>query len=113
MVPAHTVVSGDIHCLLPNVPVGGRLSLFLTEWERASGNPWVLSTLMEGHLPRWKHGPPSFTGIRCTPVPSSQEKAEVLRAEVVALLDKAAIERVPLGQESQGFYSTYFLVTKK
>ena len=46
-------------------------------------------------------------------MPKSLERAEVLRAEVQALLDKSAIEVVPSGQESQGFYSTYFLVTKK
>ena len=64
-------------------------------------------------MPLWVRGPPPFNGIRVTPVPVSPEKAEVLRAEVTALLDKAAIEVVPVDQERCGFYSTYFLVTKK
>ncbi|XP_046579366.1 probable ATP-dependent RNA helicase DHX37 [Haliotis rubra] len=70
-------------------------------------------TVVRRPLEAWKRGPPPFSGIRCTPVPNSQEKADVLRAEVQALLDKAAIEVVPRGQENLGVYSTYFLVTKK
>ena len=107
------LVQALTHCRLPDIPVGGRLSLFLYEWERVTSNSWVLSTLKEGHKPQWKRGPPEFSGIRRTPVPALPEKAEVLRAEVQALLDKAAIEEVPLGQENMGFYSTYFLVPKK
>ncbi|XP_067659472.1 uncharacterized protein [Haliotis asinina] len=64
-------------------------------------------------MPQWKRDPPCFSGIRDTPVPFSRERAEVLRAEVQSLLDKAAIEMVPKGQQEDGFYSTYFLVTKK
>jgi hypothetical protein len=33
--------------------------------------------------------------------------------EVKKLLGKGAIELVPLGQEGQGFYSTFFIVPKK
>ncbi|XP_067652431.1 uncharacterized protein [Haliotis asinina] len=64
-------------------------------------------------MPQWKRDPPCFSGIRHTPVPFSRERAEVLRAEVQSLLDKAAIEMVPEGQQEDGFYSTYFLVTKE
>ncbi|XP_046574757.1 transmembrane protein C17orf113-like [Haliotis rubra] len=85
----------------------------LWEWEKVTSNPWVLSTLRDGHMPQWKRGPPPFSGIRCTPGPNSQEKADILCAEVQSSLDKAAIEVVPTGQENQGVYSTYFLVTKK
>ena len=102
-----------VHCLLPQLPVGGRLTHFVSEWEAVCTNPWVLSTLRDGHLPLWKQEPPVFSGVRHTKVPESPEKAEVLRAEVRALIDKAAIEVVPQGQEASGYYSTYFLVTKK
>ena len=93
--------------------MGGRLTLFIGEWEKATSNPWVLSTIKEGHCPRWKSVPPQFQGIRATPVPKVLEKRDSLRSEVQSLLDKAAVEVVPKGQEYAGFYSTYFLVPKK
>ena len=111
--PVLASVSGGVLCEQPDIPVGGRLTLFLREWESVTTNPWVLSTLRDGHHPNWKSSPPPFLGIRRTPVPASVEKREALRAEVQSLLDKSAIEVVPKGQEHVGYYSTYFLVTKK
>ncbi len=46
------------------------------------------------------------TTVRC-------EDAQVLRAEVMNLLEKGAIEIVPPAQSKSGFYSRYFLVPKK
>lgn len=51
--------------------------------------------------------------MRFTPVPKDPERAQVLRDKVTALLDKAAIEVVPTGQEQSGYFATYFIVTKK
>ncbi len=41
------------------------------------------------------------------------EDAQVLRAEVMNLLEKGAIEIVPPAQSESGFYSRYFFVPKK
>ena len=38
---------------------------------------------------------------------------DILMSEVKNLLGKAAIEAVPFADRQQGFYSTFFLVTKK
>ena len=105
--------SGATFCERPHIPVGGRLTLFLSEWEKVTSNPWVISTLRDGHHPQWKSTPPPFRGIRRTPVPVDPVKRESLRSEIQSLLDKSAIEVVSRGQENVGFYSTYFLVPKK
>ncbi len=52
-----------------------------------------------------------FRGVLATTVRS--ENAQVLRAELMNLLEKGAIEIVPLAQSESGFYSRYFLVPKK
>ncbi len=41
------------------------------------------------------------------------ENAAVLRAKVATLLEKGAIEPVPLAEMKKGFYSLYFIVPKK
>ncbi len=55
--------------------------------------------------------PLRFSGVVSTSVQS--EKAHVLCSEVMILLGKGAIERVPPAQSESGFYSRYFLVPKK
>ncbi len=53
----------------------------------------------------------ALPGVLATIVRS--ENAQVLRAEVMNLLEKGAIEIVPPAQNESGFYSRYFLVPKK
>ncbi len=54
---------------------------------------------------------PSKTPTVSTSVQS--ENAHVLYAEVMTLLEKGAIERVPPAQSKSDFYSDYFLVPNK
>ncbi len=54
---------------------------------------------------------PCFNSVVSTSVQS--ENAHVLRSELIILLEKGAIERVPPTQSESGFYSRYFLIPKK
>ncbi len=64
-----------------------------------------------GYSLQFTRRPPRFSGVVSTSVQS--ENAHVLRLEVMTLLEKGAIERVPPAQSESGFYSRYFLVPKK
>ena len=91
------------------IPVGGRLSLFLDFWRSINPSSWVLDIVAQGYYIPFKQLPRS-RGIRVTPL--SGDYAPVLLDEVDTLLQKGAIEPV-LENPSEGFYSTYFLVPKK
>ncbi len=54
-----------------------------------------------------------YSPIRSKTTTVRSEDAQVLRAEVMNLLVKGAIEIVPPAQSESGFYSRYFLISKK
>ncbi len=64
-----------------------------------------------GYTLQFAQRPQHFRSVLTTTVRS--ENAQVLRAEVMNLLGKEAIEIVPPAQSESGFYSHYFLVSKK
>ena len=94
----------------PQLPVGGRLKFFIKEWEKITDDKWVLSTIANGlqfdflSKPKWE-------GVKQTYVDAKH--LHVILSEVESLLEKGAIEPVPLSQIKSGFYSTFFLVPKK
>ena len=94
----------------PEIPVGGRLSLFLQEWGKITSDKWVLDTIKTGYKLEFLEKPP-FQGVKATNVPL--ENQNVIKQEINSLLEKNAIEVVPLSQIHSGFYSTLFLVPKK
>ena len=94
----------------PEIPVGGRLTHFLTEWESITSDKWVLDLIREGYKLEFIRKP-SFRGIKETVVPSCQTM--LLEKEIENLLSKNAIERVQKKDTMKGFYSTLFLVPKK
>ena len=94
----------------PEIPVGGRLSLFLQEWEKITSDKWVLNTIKTGYKLEFLVKPP-FQGVKATNVPL--ENQDVIKQEINSLLEKKAIEVVPFSQIHSGFYSTLFLVPKK
>lgn len=94
----------------PELPVGGRLKFFIDQWKLITDDKWVLSTIAKGYKLEFQNFPP-FSGIRETVVNASNQA--ILNSEVESLLQKAAIEPVPFAQRHQGFYSTFFLVSKK
>ena len=95
---------------MPQIPVGGRLKHFITEWEKITDDQWVLSTLREGVRLEFQNVPHS-TGVLETKV--SVKNRHLLFEEVESLLSKGAIEPVPPSERQKGFYCTLFLVAKK
>lgn len=99
-------------CQLPYLSVGGRLERFLPDWERLPRDEYVIETIARGHLlPFMKNSKPTFRGVKYTCV--AKDKMIVLLEEVKKLLDKGAIQQLHHSQIQMGFYSHYFLVTKK
>lgn len=94
----------------PQIPVGGRLSKFLKEWEKITTDKWVLEVIREGYKLEFLEKPP-FLGVKPTRVPEKNQK--LIKAEIDSLLEKNAIEIVQSSEIQTGFYSTLFLVPKK
>lgn len=92
--------------MCPHIPVGGRLQYFNHQWEKITDDKWVLQTLKEGLKLEFLNSPIQ-TGVRKTIVNF------LILEEVLKLLEKCAIELVSYMGIQKGFYSTFFLVTKK
>jgi beta-lactamase superfamily II metal-dependent hydrolase len=89
--------------------VGGRLLHFASFWKRAVSDAWVLDLITCGHSIEFTSKPKLSSNIRWTRL-QDPGKSRVLDEEIVALLQKDAIEEVdPL---SPGYYSTFFVVPK-
>ncbi|XP_051740767.1 uncharacterized protein LOC127507586 [Ctenopharyngodon idella] len=85
---------------------------FLEEWKRLPNiSRWVLLTIEKGYKIQFGFRPPQFKGVLPTVV--GREQSLVMEQEVMTLLQKGAIERVPPPSKQSGFYSRYFIVPKK
>ena len=93
----------------PEIPVGGRLSLFMNEWKKITDDKWVLEIIQKGYKLEFLKKP-AFGGIKHTRVPPDQ--IELISLEIESLLKKNAIEKVSTKNAKAGFYSTLFLVAK-
>ena len=94
-----------------NLPVGGRISEYIEGWKKITSDKWVLSVIQEG-LKLSFHSIPKQEGIKITKFGSLKQN-EVVMNEILELLQKRAIEKVPFSQIGEGFYSTFFMVPKK
>lgn len=94
----------------PKIPVAGRLTYFLNEWEKITNDQWVLSIIKEGYKLEFLQKP-KFQGIRETKV--NLKDLDIITEEINSLLKKGAIEKVSRTKAMAGFYSTLFLVAKK
>ena len=56
-------------------------------------------------------GIPQYRGVKSTLLPRA--RPDILSDEVEYLIRKGVVKLVPLDQERNGFYSTYFLVPKR
>ena len=74
-------------------------------------NPWILSIINKGFKINFLAPPPLTRNPLWRTVPASEEKANALRLEVQALLEKQATEIV-CQPHSLGFYSHLFVVPK-
>ena len=97
---------------LPKVPVGARLLLFESQWVQITQDPWVLEIIRHGYALELQNSTPMFQGIKRTFFSNTKQK-EILRKEILTLLEKEAIVEVPKRSQNQGFYSTLFMVPKK
>ena len=97
---------------LQEVGVGARLMHFVGQWEEISVDTYILEVVRSGYCLEFKELPPP-TGVIHTSMPGSIEKVCVIEKEILTLLQKNAIEKVPENEKSLGFYSTIFLTKKK
>ena len=84
----------------------------LGRWEALTVDPWVVATLSKGYSIQFRRRPPSFGGVRMTTV-GDPLRSQALSQEIAELLQKRAVEYVPDSDRPRGFYSRYFLITKK
>ena len=103
-------MQNDLICKAPEIPVGGRLTQFLDEWKMITSDKWVLAVIENGLALEFISKPPC-TGIIETR--ASVQHLDILQKEVKKLLEKNAIEPVPVQEINEGFYSTFFIVPKK
>ncbi|KAI2666099.1 ORF V: Enzymatic polyprotein [Labeo rohita] len=94
---------------VPMIPLATRLGAWL---QLPSPSRWLIRTVRLGYAIQFARRPPRYRGVLSTSV-HSDTHAAVLRAEVVVLLAKDAIEPVPPAEMKSGFYSPYFIVPKK
>ncbi len=93
-------------------PVGGRLSFFLPAWQRITSDKFVLEVIRQGFtLPFVRPPPLSLSPVETTLLLLSKRLA--LWEEVSSLLNKRAVDTVDLSQDQGGFYSHFFLATKR
>ncbi|XP_069142249.1 uncharacterized protein [Argopecten irradians] len=97
----------------PDLPVGGRLSFFLSEWKEITEDTWALSVVKEGLGIPLLRDPPLASRPIFFPPPGDPEKALAIQEEVRTMLLKGAVEEVPMVECTPGFYSRMFLVRKK
>ncbi len=94
--------------LTPLVPLVQSLGAWL---ELPRSSRWLLRTSRLSYAIQFARRSPKFKGVRFISV--LNKDAPVLRAEVVVLLVKDAIEPVPPAEIKSGFCCPYFIVPKK
>ena len=91
--------------------VGARLQGFWRVWQYLGASPWVVTVLRRGFSLKFKNNPPPLSpSPRAFNPPSDPERRRALDAEISAMIQKAAVEPVPI--LSPGFYSLIFVVPK-
>ena len=89
--------------------MGGRLRFFTDNWKKITDDEWVLSVVQEGYKLEFVKKP-LFSGVKETKI--AFQNVEIFQKEIIELLQKDVIEKVPSQQKNFGFYSTLFLVPK-
>lgn len=72
----------------------------------------VLATLSRGYNLQFRRRRPKFSGI-IQMIVKDLTSSMALSLKICSLLEKGAITKVPPLSQREGFYSTYYLVTKK
>ncbi|XP_069583683.1 uncharacterized protein [Ranitomeya imitator] len=92
-----------------DIPVGGRLKFFATQWYKITSSSWVLNIIRDGIKLQFSRVPHESYIITSLSSPAQQQALEL---EIQTLLSKRVLVQVPEGQEGRGFYSPLFLVSK-
>ncbi|XP_047454133.1 uncharacterized protein LOC125016013 [Mugil cephalus] len=112
VVPPEPLEAGEPGAEAQGPVVGCFSQQQLSYWAASTRDPWVLSTLTHGYKLQFRRRPPAYGRVKMTII-REPAKAQALSQELSVLLDKGAIEPVDPLLQPGGFYSTYFLVTKK
>ena len=72
---------------------------------------WILGIIQKGLKLNFQYMPEQRS-VRVTRL-GSLEQNNIVKKEIQDLLEKQAIERVPVSQVGSGFYSTFFMVPKR
>ena len=97
----------------PQLQVGGRISHFLLEWKEVTSDSWVLGVVSRGLSIPFREQPSLASSPIFEKPPADPEKRQALQQEVLAMLEKGAIQELPADDRTPGFYSRIFLVRKK
>ncbi|XP_077125366.1 uncharacterized protein LOC143782126 [Ranitomeya variabilis] len=92
-----------------DIPVGGRLKFFTTQWEKITSSSWVLNIVRDGIKLKFSRVPHESYIITTLSSPIQQQALEL---EIQTLISKRVLVQVPVGQEGRGFYSPLFLISK-
>ena len=96
----------------PRLPrVSNPLGRHLQAWRTCNPCNWILRTITHGYRLQFARRPPLTREV--IPTLATGQALVTLREEIQTLLDKGAIQKVNLEKSPGGFYSKYFLVTKK
>lgn len=91
------------------VPVGGRLSLFVHQWREITSDVWTLEVVGKGYRLEFIGSPP----LNSLYVTTSGGTNCPIKEEVKKLLLKGAVRTVSRREDMRGFYSHFFLRPKK
>ena len=97
----------DYHIPQANIPVGGRLKMFASQWEQITQHRWVIQILFQGYLIEFKKSPPDYKGILEKKLPLDPALRYVLTEEVNTLLQKSAIEKSTKVRYSKRFLQPF------
>ncbi len=99
-----------------NIPHQGEVSKLVSLSEKLAAwkllpniSPWVERTVEKGYKIQFAYRPPRFNGVVSTSV--KLELVDLLTQESQALLDKGAIEHVPLPDRESGYYARWGVAT--
>ena len=106
---AHNV--RNLHHVVENPPVGGRLQMFWQVWLSLGSNPRVVSILKKGYSLPFKVRPPLSRSPVIISHYAGPVKNKHLKESLQALIPKRAVEKV-LVPSSLAFYNRLFLVPK-
>jgi hypothetical protein len=110
-IPPHPLRIGKAIMARGTFPVGGRLSQFMPQWLKLTSDRRVLDIISKGYVIPFTTWPQCTLVPLETMAPKDPTQVTLLREEIESLVAKEAVEIVD--PQSLGFYSHYFLASKK